>query len=1800
MVKLTAQQKKNLYYLVPLVVLLIGTFLFYFLSVRVKPNDKILTTSEGTALFANENPTFNVQFGEKENLDGQWVRFEAQASSDNPFSPEGKKNIFTQIANIFKPRKKTGIEMSLRGVDFSETKSDGKAQQDGEIQKVADILGTEKIETSTVLTSMGREIGKNDDDQIISKHTIVNQGVADGIDLEYQILKGLGLKEEIVINDLEAYRNSCDEGCKLPLNEFVFDLKVDDGVVLKKGWFTVEGKSSEVYYFVDGDGKYLAHFLPSYAVDYSGNKTYEVALKIEEKKIGNYEAKVTVNSDWLLDSDRAYPIRIDPSIVHDDTSDFSGGIFDKSESVSGPKIQLLAAKAPVVDANTVGLWHLDEASGSGAYLLDSSANGNNGTPAGTTYINNGKVVGARSFNGTSDYIGVPTIAVSANVTIEGWFRVRNSAIAVIASHGTTWSSPDIDWNLYLNSSGNVVFDVYRFTTSGGTDVASTTTYNDGNWHYVVATINGTIASLYVDGYFNASQTVASYVANTKNFQIGTRPARDGYYFPGSIDEVKISNVAKTALQIQNSYLDGVSKFSGAYTSSVLDLGSSMSGMTMSWLASGINTGNGETPYSTTGMVAQWNFNETSGTTAVSGGTCGTSCNGTLTNMTTTGQDAAVMTGWTANSRMWGAGAVMLDGTNDYINVPHNAALNLTATGDGSSYSGWYKCVPKSVGQNYMFNKYDNGSYNGYGLLASLSCDSLSFFYYADSSHYISIGASNLPNFSGQWIYVVATIQSTEAKIYLNGQLVSSQSGWTVGTPANITSTYALWLGYRNSSTPSYTAGVYDNFSLYSRVLSANEILSNYQAGNIEFQYRTSTDNSTWSNWTSYSDGTSDASWNTFDNSYLYSTTDTGLTYYWPLDEASGTSLVDAKGAITATATGTTVVSGKYSNGRNFNGTSSDYITVPNTIDTPLKTDSFTISGWFKANSLTNEMVILQRGIVSTASIYYGMGLYASSTALQLQRNVGTVTNQLLSYTYTFATGTWYYVAASYNDSTGASVLYINGKQVASSTLSTSDVPYHASYDLGYTIGALRRNTSDRYSSGVIDEVKVYGSVLTSTSIQSDYIQGLNALGIYQQKSGGMKLEGTNSNRLTTSLNDGLVSHWNLNEASGTSLADSIGTNTGTASGTTVTTGKYGNARSFNGSSSYVSLASGSNANITGDITVEMWLNPTSFASSGVLIHKGYQYSIRPNTSGYVAWADSSVYDYATFGYQNIGLVTGSWQHLVVTKTGGVVTMYLNGVSKFSKSFGGSLTSTSNTMLMGCYGDASVCTSYYFNGGLDEVKIYNVAKTADEVLEEYNASSTYYASYNLSSTDLSSKNTISVDVAGDKVGTYSALTWGESPFANYQPDANTVALWHLDEISGSAAYIKDGSGSNNSGTPTGTTYTSAGKLGGGRILNGSSDYIAIGSNTNLSPTSQVTVSAWIKSDSAIAAMEVIYDRINSAQGYGLFVDANGKAVFGINGSIGTAVSATRVDDQAWHYIVGRYNSGEGGTQEIRIYVDGILSGVGDYSTAISYSTEPRNQIGRMGTGNYFGGYIDEVSISNVVRTPDEIRQAYEIGSRMHNVMVDFGATLSSGNLITGSGDTSFTVDATTQGLAQMGSNLYLGDKLIVRELSGGTEYIAQGTVSAITAATGVATVSSWDSGSTFPTGGFTIKASVFKWQREYIPIKNRTIGTQVDATSLLTLRLTNTFGGRNIWIDDLRSSTGYLKTSAGETIVFASSARYVQYKTILSTWDSNVTPYISQVQVDYASSGPTIDKLMRHGMWFDSGGAKQNFWWVGTH
>jgi hypothetical protein len=76
-----------------------------------------------------------------------------------------------------------------------------------------------------------------------------------------------------------------------------------------------------------------------------------------------------------------------------------------------------------------------------------------------------------------------------------------------------------------------------------------------------------------------------------------------------------------------------------------------------WTEIGTPTGDGETLSSNTGLVAQWNFNETSGTTADNAeGTA--ALDFTLNNFASTAsQDQAAASGWTSNNKRWGGGAI---------------------------------------------------------------------------------------------------------------------------------------------------------------------------------------------------------------------------------------------------------------------------------------------------------------------------------------------------------------------------------------------------------------------------------------------------------------------------------------------------------------------------------------------------------------------------------------------------------------------------------------------------------------------------------------------------------------------------------------------------------------------------------------------------------------------------------------------------------------------------------------------------------------------------------------------------------------------------------------------------------------------------------------------------------------------------------------------------------------------------------------------------------------------------------------
>ncbi|MEK7129563.1 MAG: LamG-like jellyroll fold domain-containing protein, partial [Patescibacteria group bacterium] len=199
--------------------------------------------------------------------------------------------------------------------------------------------------------------------------------------------------------------------------------------------------------------------------------------------------------------------------------------------------------------------------------------------------------------------------------------------------------------------------------------------------------------------------------------------------------------------------------------------------------------------------------------------------------------------------------------------------------------------------------------------------------------------------------------------------------------------------------------------------------------------------------------------------------------------------------------------------------------------------------------------------------------------------------------------------------------------------------------------------------------------------------------------------------------------------------------------------------------------------------------------------------------------------------------------------------------------------------------------------------------------------------------------------------------------------------------------------------------------------------------------------------------------------------------------------------------------------------------------------------------------------------DERRQMFEIGKRTHPITIDF---VSSPQAAYSSG-TSVTIN-NPSGTSALTSTLSVGDTMIFRENVGGTETVSQAVVSAIANTTSTYGTVTLASAPTFPTGGYSTNAKVFKWQREYWDISSLSNLGHLDAATRLTLRVTDGSAGANVWIDDIKSAGPYLSNpSTRNSTVASTPQQYVQYRVIFSTTDTSVTPSVTAVSLQYNSN-----------------------------
>jgi hypothetical protein len=280
------------------------------------------------------------------------------------------------------------------------------------------------------------------------------------------------------------------------------------------------------------------------------------------------------------------------------------------------------------------------------------------------------------------------------------------------------------------------------------------------------------------------------------------------------------------------------------------------------------------------------------------------------------------------------------------------------------------------------------------------------------------------------------------------------------------------------------------------------------------------------------------------------------------------------------------------------------------------------------------------------------------------------------------------------------------------------------------------------------------------------------------------------------------------------------------------------------------------------------------------------------------------------------------------------------------------------------------------------------------------------------------------------------------------DSNYDGVWHLPN--GTSLTAKDSTSKGNNGTITGATATS-GEVDGAASLSGSGQYVDVGNSSSLQITGNaLTLETWLKtSESNPSQWERIFGKevAGNASPYLAFdiirYAGTNRLDFGVatGGGAGTGFgveSASSLSMGTWTHVVGTYDG-----SQLKIYFNGNLDSQASASGNIISTTQDVVIGGDTASGaEYFNGSIDEVRISNSVRSADWIATEYNnqsspatfyaVGSATQGTM-----TLSITQVVpsTANFDDSVVIDGTNFGATQGSSTVSLnGTSAVVRTWS----------------------------------------------------------------------------------------------------------------------------------------------------------------------
>lgn len=612
----------------------------------------------------------------------------------------------------------------------------------------------------------------------------------------------------------------------------------------------------------------------------------------------------------------------------------------------------------------------------------------------------------------------------------------------------------------------------------------------------------------------------------------------------------------------------------------------------------------------------------------------------------------------------------------------------------------------------------------------------------------------------------------------------------------------------------------------------------------------------------------------------------GLVGHWELSEASGTIAVDSSAGAN---------DGTYTNGvavdqdepypgvaaPEFDGVDDHVVLAPINADFQ---NGLTIAAWIKPSTTLgsgqfHEIFEMSNGsevdqILLSYSGVAGLQLFLTDT------EDGAATHTIEDNTG-FAAGRWVHCVATI-DSSGEATLYRNG-QVTKSGFFTS-LPTNVLRSTA-TIG--KSSFGDHFGGGLQD-VRVYNYELSPAEIGDLY---------------------------------GLVGHWEFDEGSGTTIADS----TGAASNAAFSTGT---SEWIDGVRGYALEFDGTN-DTQSEETIEppatgavvFWMRsdgpPTSRQRPWGI---GSDFEVWQDTDGLVSM------DLSTDGYQG-GFITSEalhsesrWYHIVAQYDSDTESyeIYLDGqLHKSGVSTRDIQQQASNYLSFG----TRTGSTQRFTGALDDFRIYNRWLSTAEIAEIY----------------------------------------------------GLVGWWRMEEVSGSV--VSDSSGAGNHGTAVGTpTWSGEAKESFGSIELDGTNYVEVpgllfdGQSASLAGWAKLT-----QADSRGAEIVSLGDHI----GIRLDSDTKGTQSWIYNGSnFDELESGHTHENSGWHHFATSFDER---TLELKFYIDGVLQVSQTTTNVLTLSGQgDSTHIGQHGNGQAnrdFTGLLDDIRVYNRTIRPEEVRTLF---------------------------------------------------------------------------------------------------------------------------------------------------------------------------------------------------------------------------------